>query len=36
MGWPWPATDKQLLELFAQLRGVTFRPVPTEERQEQP
>jgi deazaflavin-dependent oxidoreductase (nitroreductase family) len=36
MGWPWPATDEQLLELSAQLRGVTFRPVPTEERQEQP
>jgi deazaflavin-dependent oxidoreductase (nitroreductase family) len=26
MGWPWPATDEQLLALSAQLRGVAFRP----------
>ena len=26
MGWPWPATDEQLLTLSAQLRGVRFRP----------
>lgn len=26
MHWPWPATDDQLRELSAELRGVTFRP----------
>jgi deazaflavin-dependent oxidoreductase (nitroreductase family) len=29
MGWPWPATDEQLLDLSAQLRGVAFRPRPS-------
>ncbi len=26
MGWPWPATDEQLRQLSATLRGVAFRP----------
>ena len=26
MGWPWPATNEELLALSAQLRGVAFRP----------
>ena len=32
MNWPWPATDEQLLELSAQLRGVAFRPMPAPGR----
>lgn len=26
MGWPWPATDEQLRDLSAGMRGVVFRP----------
>jgi deazaflavin-dependent oxidoreductase (nitroreductase family) len=29
MGWLWPTTDEQLYALSAQLRGVTFRPMPS-------
>jgi deazaflavin-dependent oxidoreductase (nitroreductase family) len=34
MGWPWPASDQELLELSAGLRGVTFRPAASSEGKE--